>query len=388
MIGDNGLARGLRIALFSGNYNYLRDGANQSLNRLVDFIHLHGGEVRVYSPTTANPDIPPNCPIVSVPSWPLPAGRGEYRLGRGLPSFVKEDLRRFDPHVFHTSAPDILGHRAVSMARHWGKPVAASVHTLFETYLAYYGMGFVEPALVALLRRYYNRCDRLLVTAEVIAERMRGQGITTPYSIWSRGVDHARFNPARRDLAWRRSFGIGDDELVLGFLGRLVLEKGLDTFARVSQALSALDVAHRVLVVGDGPARDDFMKMLPSASLAGFLTGDDVGRAMASFDIMLNPSVTETFGNVTLEAAACGVPVVAADATGNKAIVLPGKTGLLVPPDDISAYARAIASLAANPQTRAAMGAAAAAHGSTYIWDDINARVIDAYRLVIAQRGA
>ncbi len=388
MTEPHGIAEGLRIALYSGNYNYLRDGANQSLNRLVDFLQAQGAVVRVYSPTVEKPDIPPNCPIVSVPSWPVPAGRGEYRLAKSLPAAVREDIRNFAPDVMHVSAPDIAGHRAVTFARSQGIPIVASVHTLFETYLPYYHAGFAEPLVVAILRRFYNRCDHILVTAEVIAERLRSQGIVRPYSVWSRGVDHARFNPSRRDMAWRRSLGIGDDELVIGFLGRLVLEKGLDIFAQVSDELERRGVAHRVLIVGDGPAREEFAAMLPRAVMTGFMTGDDLGRALASFDLLLNPSVTEGFGNVTLEAAAAGVPAVAADAAGTKAIVLDAETGRLVPPGDINAFADAIAAYAADRDRLRAAGQAAHARAAAFEWDSINAKVVDAYRQTIADHRA
>lgn len=372
-------ARDLRIALFSGNYNYVRDGANQALNRLVDYLQSKGATVRVYSPTVAQPAIAPNTTIIDVPAMALPMGRGEYRLARGLPRAVREDIAAFAPTLFHVSAPDILGHRAITLARKMGLPVVASAHTLFETYPAYYGLGFMERPLTAVLRRFYNRCDVVMPPSEVIVRRMQGQGITTRFVPWSRGVDHKRFNPARRDLAWRRSFGIGDEELVVGFLGRLVLEKGLGVFAAVSQNLTARGVAHRVLVIGDGPARAEFQAMVGHAVMAGFQTGDDLGRAVASLDLLLNPSVTESFGNVTLEALAAGVPVIAADATGNQALIRDGFNGRLVEPEDPAAYADAIASYAGDRVALAAASRAGQDFAAGFVWDDINQTVLDTY---------
>ena len=291
--------RDLRIALFSGNYNYERDGVNQALNRLVAYLLGQGAAVRIYSPTIDPPAFPPTGDLVSVPSLAVP-GRSDYRLAKGLPGYLREDIRRFSPNCFHVSAPDILGHRAVSMARSVGLPVLASMHTLFETYPGYYGMGFLERPAVTILRRFYNRCDAIVTPTDDMADRLRGQGVTRPISVWERGVDHGQFNPSRRDNGWRRGFGIADDELVIGFVGRVVLEKGLDVFADVSAELTRRGVAHRVLVVGDGLAREWLAGQLPEAIFAGFQMGDDLGRATASMDIFLNPSVTETFGNVTL----------------------------------------------------------------------------------------
>lgn len=379
-------ARGLRIALFSGNYNYVRDGANQALNRLVGFLLRQGAAVRIYSPTVAEPAFPATGDLVDVPALPLPGGRGEYKLARGLPAHVRRDIEGFAPNCFHVSAPDILGHRAVSMARAAGVPVIASVHTLFETYPAYYGLGFLEGPLVALIRRFYNRCDALVAPSEEIAERLRGQGVSRPIGVWSRGVDHDRFAPARRSAEWRRTLGIGDDELVIGFLGRLVLEKGLDIFADVCAELRRRDVAHRVLVIGDGPARDEFVASVPGAVLAGFQMGDDLGRAVASMDVLLNPSVTETFGNVTLEAMAAGVAVVAADATGARTLVDHGVTGALVPPRDVAAYADAIQHYAVDRTALKVAGNAGQRRAGGYHWDAVNSRVLETYLEAVGRR--
>lgn len=385
MTAQTSPASKLRIAMFSGNYNYVRDGANQALNRLAGYALGQGASVRVYSPTTATPAFAPTGDLVDVPAIPLPFGRGEYRLARGLPGRVRADIEGFAPNIFHVSAPDILGHRALTMARAAGIPVLASVHTLFETYPAYYGLGFMEGPLVALLRRFYNRCDALVAPSIEIAERLAGQGIDRPISVWSRGVDHARFHPDRRDNGWRRQLGIADDELVIGFLGRLVLEKGLDVFAAVCAELNRRGVHHRVLAIGDGPARDSFAADVPGVIFAGFQSGNDLGRAVASMDIFLNPSVTETFGNVTLEAMAAGVPVVAANATGARTLVTDGVTGRLIGPRDIAAYADAIAVYAADRTLLAAAGAAGRQASLAYHWDIINQKVIDEYCRVAAR---
>ncbi len=383
MIPADVTPRDLRIALFSGNYNYVRDGANQALNQLVGFLLSRGASVRVYSPTIATPAFAPTGDLVDVPAVPLPGGRGEYRLALGLPRKVRDDIAAFRPTCIHVAAPDLLGHRAVSLARRHGLPVLASVHTLFETYPAYYGVPFLEAPMVAMLRRFYNRSDMLVAPTGEIAERLRGQGIVRPIGVWSRGVDHDRFDASRRDIAWRRSLGIGDDDLVIGFLGRLVLEKGLNVFADVIAELERRGVAHKVLIIGDGPARDDLRERLPTAIMAGFQAGNDLGRAVASLDILLNPSVTETFGNVTLEAMACGVAVVAADATGARTLVAPGRSGELIAPTDIAGYADAIAAYAADPARLRAAGEAGRTLAQDYQWDRVNQAVLDAYLAIV-----
>lgn len=376
----------LRVALFSGNYNYVRDGANQALNKLVGHLLARGVAVRVYSPTVAEPAFPPTGDLVSVPAIPVPGGRGEYKIARGLPAKVRCDLHGFAPNLVHVSAPDILGHRAVTWARRQGLPAVASLHTRFETYFTYYGLGFLEPAAIRTLTRFYNRVDRVLVPGGSMAALIGDWGVRTPVTIWSRGIDHDRFNPARRSPEWRRSLGIGDDEMAVGFLGRLVKEKGLDTFAEVATELGRRGVPHKILVIGEGPAREWFQAQVLDAVFAGFQTGDALGRAVASMDALFNPSVTETFGNVTAEAMACAVPVVAAHATGAVDLIEDGANGFLVPPRDVAAYADALARLAASPSLRRRMGAKGAERAQGHRWETVNEAALRAYLEVMSAR--
>lgn len=379
----------LRVALFSGNYNYVRDGANQALNLLVGHLLERGVQARVYSPTTDTPAFPPTGDLVSVPSLPMPGGRDEYRLARGLPKKVRADLEAFAPNMIHVSAPDILGHRAISWARRNGIASVASLHTRFETYPRYYGIGFLEGPMIRLLTRFYNRVDAVLTTGPMLTEMLAEWGVERPMRVWSRGVYHERFNPGRRSNEWRRGLGIQDDEVAVGFLGRLVLEKGLDIFAEVIADLRARGVRHRVLVIGKGPARDWFAERVPEAVFAGFQAGDDLGRATASMDVFFNPSITESFGNVTLEAMAAGVAVVAARATGPVGLVAENVSGLLIEPGKGAAkrYADAIQYYCENDEARRAAGAAGHRIAQAYDWDSINQKVLDTYLEVMERQG-
>lgn len=376
----------LRIALFSGNYNYVRDGANQALNRLVGYLLRQGVNVRVYSPTVDNPAFEPTGELVSVPSIPIPL-RSEYRLPLALPRSVRRDLEQFAPNVVHIASPDIVAHRAISWARRRKIASVASVHTRFETYLAYYHLEVLEPAARALLRRLYRRCDAILAPSQSTAAVLRAQRMNKNIFIWARGVDREQFNPGRRDLEWRRSIGIADDEMVISFLGRIVMEKGLDVFADAIDALEPRDVRQRVLVIGDGPARNWFEARLPSSAIfVGHQEGADLARALASSDLFLNPSITETFGNVTLEAMACALPVVAAVATGATSLVRDGETGLLVEPGDAEAFADALEAYARVPGLRQKHGEAGLEFARTMDWDRINATVVEVYERVIERR--
>ncbi|GAA4748233.1 hypothetical protein GCM10023264_12780 [Sphingomonas daechungensis] len=375
----------IRVALVSGNYNCVRDGANKALNRLVGYLLRQGVHVRIYSPTVEHPAFEPTGDLVSLPSVPIP-GRSEYRISLGLPPHVRKDLAEFAPNVVHVSSPDFSAHRAVSWARARGIPAIASVHTRFDTYLAYYKLGNLEPMVRAILRRLYLRCDALVAPSESMAAVLRAQRMNRDISIWSRGVDREHFNPGRRDMAWRRSIGIADDEFVVLFLGRLVMEKALDVFSDAMDELGEKNVKHRVLIVGEGPARGWLEERLPDAIYTGHLAGDDLARAVASADVMLNPSVTEAFGNVTLEAMASGLPVVAVNATGATNLVIHGQSGFLAEPGDYETIADELATYAADPKLRRKHGQAGIKVAQGRDWDQINSAVLRTYSRVIERK--
>ena len=375
----------LRIALFSGNYNCVRDGANRALNTLVGYLLRNGAAVRVYSPTIDKPAFPPTGDLVSIPSIPIPR-RPEYRFAFGLTPSVRRDLRTFAPTHIHLSVPDPSNHAALAIARRTNVPAVASVHTRFDTYFRYYGLAFFEPIAEAIMRRFYRRCDAIFAPSESMAQILRDQRMSYDVGIWTRGVDRDIFKPERRDPAWRRSLGIDDDEPVIGFVGRIVAEKGLDIFAETVDQLTARGIRHRVVVIGEGPARGWFEQRLPGARFAGYQTGDALGRAVASLDMLFNPSVTESFGNVTLEAMACGVPVVAADAAGSSSLIEDGVNGRLVRPGATHSFAEALADYCTGPDLRRAAAEAGLAAAANYGWDQVNATLVEGYFRVARQR--
>ena len=373
------------MALFSGNYNYVRDGANQALNRLVAYLLRQGVQVRVYSPTVEEPAFEPTGDLVDVPAIPIP-GRSEYRLPIALPARVRRDLKEFAPNVVHVSSPDLVGHRAVSWARRHKVAAVASVHTRFDTYLAYYHLQALEPLARGIMRRFYHRCEMVMAPAESTAAILRAQRMNRDITIWTRGIDRDQFNPERRDMEWRRSVGIADDEMVIAFLGRVVMEKGLDIFTDAVRAFATHGFKYHVLVIGEGPARSWFEEQLPEAIFTGQLTGNELSRALASADVFFNPSITEAFGNVTLEAMACGLPVIAADATGATNLVRTGFTGTLGDGTDPDEFAEALANYARNPEIRRRHGSAGLEVAKTMDWDTINSAVIRAYKHAIVKR--
>lgn len=371
-------ASGLRVALFSGNYNYTRDGANNALNRLASNLLERGAAVRVYSPTSKDPAFPHVGDLVSVPSIPIPIRR-DFRVALGLPSRLRDDLRAFHPNVVHLSAPDWLGSSAQRFAEVLGVPIVASMHTRFETYFKYYGLGALSSWARRRQQLFYGRCDRVLAPNEACKTHLESLGVLPRrITVWGRGVDSKVFSPAARDPNWRRGLGYKVCEQIVLFFGRVVWEKGLHEFVAAIRELRKR--GHRIcpLVVGDGPAAGKFRRSLGEARFVGHLEGRDLARAIASSDILLNPSITEAFGNVNLEAMACGLAVVSADVGSARSLINHGVNGVLSPPGARN-LADAIEPLLKEPWRFSSLRARAVLTARQRQWPEVLESAIDAY---------
>ena len=376
--------RPLRVALVTGSYTFIADGVALTLNRLVGYLESHGVEVLVFTPVTRTPAFAHKGEVVPVPSAPLPL-RPEYRLALGFPRAQRERMRAFAPDIIHVATPDFLGHQALKFGLELGVPVVASFHTRYETYLKYYGLDILRPTAERLLTQFYSSCREVYVPSESMADVLRADVSADRIHLWQRGVDTVRFDPARRSEAWRAGLGIRPDEVVLSFVSRLVREKRVATVVEVLKRLTAAGIPHRGLFVGEGPERAALQAAAPDAIFTGHLGGDDLPVAYASSDIFIFPSDTETFGSVTLEAMASGLPTLCADATGSRSLVEPGVTGALLDPLDDAGFFREALALATDTDLRAKTGAAARARSLRFSWDEAMGGLLARYRVVVAE---
>jgi glycosyltransferase involved in cell wall biosynthesis len=359
------------VALFAGAYNHIADGVSLTLNRLVDHLERQGISVHVFAPTVDNPAIEDHAgTLIPVPSLPLP-GRSEYRLSLGISPSAQQALEEFDPTLYHIATPDLLGRHALNWAQSTNTPVVASYHTHFSSYLKYYHLDLLEDPVWHYLRSFYQQCRQVYVPTAAIGEVLRDHGIIEGLRLWRRGVNTERFSPTHRSDAWRHAHDIQDDEAVVAFVSRLVWEKGLDVYADVIERLERQNVPHHSLVVGDGPARKALEKRLPNTTFTGFLEGDALSKAYASSDLFLFPSDTETFGNVTLEAMASGLPTICANAAGSRDLVEDGTTGRLCPTGDVDAFADAVRTLLLDASLRDRMSSAAYNRAQDFTWSNV-----------------
>lgn len=368
----------LRIALFTGNYNHIQDGVSLTLNRLVEFLLDRNIPVRIFGPTDDDPDIDHVGDFTPVPSIPLP-GRSEYRVTVAFPEKIRNKLDDFDPTLVHLATPDLLGFRAMRYAQTSDIQIVSSYHTHFTSYLKYYNLQMLEMLGWKYLVWFYSQCKHIYVPTKSMAEELTRHGITDGIRIWARGVDINLFSPDKRDMEWRRKRGIEDHEGVVTFVSRLVWEKDLQTYVDSVKKLIAGSTSVQPLIVGEGPARRELENMLPEAHFTGFLTGQELARAYASSDVFLFPSDTETFGNVTLEAMASGVPVVVADATGSKSLVEPGVNGYLATPRKPEEFAGKVGQILNNRQQHDSMSKAARQKALAFDWEKVNEELLQNY---------
>lgn len=373
----------LKVALFTGNYNHIKDGVSLTLNRLVRFLLSNNVDVRIYGPTVENPPMEHAGELFAVPSISAP-GRDEYRVSLFFPEAMKLDLEQFKPDLIHVATPDFLGLSALKFARKRNIPLVSSYHTHFPSYLKYYNLEMLEPFLWKYLNWYYNNCQKLFVPSKSMMKWLMAKGLNSEQlCLWTRGVETDLFNPSKRDDAYRKSLGFSEEEVVISFVSRIVWEKDVRTVIDTCRILLKLNPKVKFLIGGDGPAKQAMQKELPEAVYVGYLVGESLAKLYASSDIFLFPSDTETFGNVTLEAMACGVPAVVSDSVGGNSIVLNGETGYITTPRNPGAFAKCLFTLCSDHDLRKKMSKNARERAQSFEWDAIMNGLLSDYHKVV-----
>jgi glycosyltransferase involved in cell wall biosynthesis len=372
----------MRVAYFTDALPPMADGVTRSLSRLVETLPQHDVAFRFFAGVRPDPGLPWRDRVHKVTGFrvPLPL-YPSYRLG--LPVAGLAALRAFRPDVVHVLSPTLLGLFGVEGARRLGIPVVGSFHTDFMAYLRFHGLERWERHGWRYLRWFYNRCSVTLAPSSSMAQRLRENGVER-VGLWERGIDPQHFSPALRSEALRERARACDRPLLL-YVGRLVREKNLEDLAAAVAILNKTigPDAFRLAIVGDGPFAPELKQRLPHAHFAGYQQNGALARWYASADLFVFPSTTETFGNVVLEALASGVPVVGADACGTRDLVQHGVNGLLCQPNDPADLARNITWLLTDATRLERLSDAAEVTALRYRWPDVNARLLESYRVVV-----
>lgn len=234
----------------------------------------------------------------------------ELRFGWPTVGRIREFWQRQRPDAIYVATEGPLGWAALRAARTLGIPAATGFHTRFDDYFGHYGMKLLTPLVFRWLRRFHNSAQATIVPTRELQEFLTGNGFHNVIRV-SRAVDTGRFDPRHRDPSLRAQWGADPGDPVLINVGRLAPEKNLDLAVRAWRAAAAAVPGTRLVIVGDGPERERLQRELPEAVFPGKLLGDDLARHYASADVFVFPSLSETFGNVTLEAMASGLAIVA-----------------------------------------------------------------------------
>lgn len=260
------------------------------------------------------------------------------------------------PDAIYVATEGPLGWSALRAARRLGIPVATGFHTRFDEYMRDYGVRFLQHTALRWMRRFHNGADATLVPTRELADFLQSQGFHRVVRL-ARAVDARHFSPSRRDATLRAAWGLGPDDLAVIYVGRIAAEKNLDLSIRAFRRIQQLQPTAKFVWVGDGPVRERLTQENPDFIFCGVQRGDALARHFASGDLFLFSSHSETFGNVTLEAMASGVPTVAFNYGAAREHLIDGVHGAAVDNDDD--FIGAALRLAGDAPARRAMADAA-----------------------------
>lgn len=348
----------MRYAIVTETYPPEVNGVALTVQALELGLRARGHQVQVVRPRQADEAVA-GMDQVLVRGAPLPRYPG-LRFGWPAGRVLASVWRKQRPDAIYVATEGPLGWSAVRTARKLGIPVTTGFHTRFDEYIERYGAAFLTPVAFAWMRRFHNAADATIVPTVQLAEFLRKSDFHD-VQVVHRAVDAKLFDPGRRDRALRASWELDDDALAVMYLGRIAPEKNLDLAVSAFRAIKKQQPTARFVWVGGGPARASIEKANPDFIFVGVQRGEVLARHFASADLFLFPSLTETFGNVTLEAMASGVPTVAFDYGAAREHLRADLHGAAVPFGDHDAFLRAAVHVAADKRLRRAMGARARA---------------------------
>ena len=362
----------LHIAFVTETYPPEVNGVAMTVARVVEGMRARQHRVQLIRPRQSKTDVPlrlDGYQEVLVPGLPIPRYPD---LKMGLPK-VAALVRLWSAHrpdLVHIATEGPLGWAALRAAQKLGLPVTSDFRTNFHAYASHYGLSLFTRPVLAYLRWFHQRTACTMVPTESLRRELSALGFGK-LSVVARGVDVTRFNPNKRSEALRRQWGVASDDMVVMCVGRLAAEKNLDALVSAYRAMQRVNSRVRLVLVGDGPARAQLQSTCPEALLVGSKTGDDLAVHYASADVFVFPSLTETFGNVTPEAMASGLPVLAYDYAAAAQLIRSGESGLLAPCKDAQRFDQLAEQLAADPARAALMGVAARTAAEQLDWASV-----------------
>lgn len=374
----------LRIAFVTETYPPEVNGVSMTVARVVEGMRARRHQVQLVRLRQHAADMPVHADAydeVLMPGLPIPR-YPELKMGLPQTRALRRLWSAHRPDLVHIATEGPLGWSALRAAQQLGVPVSSDFRTNFHAYARHYGISLLQRPVLAYLRYFHSRTACTMVPTESLRRELTEQGFRD-LSVVARGVDTQRFHPAKRSIALRQAWGVTDDDPVVMCVGRLAPEKNLNDLVSAYRAMCHVQPRTRLVLVGDGPARQALQAACPQAILAGSRSGEDLSAHYASADLFLFPSLTETFGNVTPEAMASGLPVLAYGYAAAEQLIQPGDNGLLARYGIAEDFIRQAECLVADPVQARRMGIAARQTAERLAWDTVIGQVEALFHAVV-----
>ena len=372
----------MRFALFTDTFTPQINGVARTYQRLIAYLESKNVETRVFAPAgglpeneTENPSVVRffSCDFFLYPDCQF-----------SLPNYFSAHhiLSEFQPDLIHLATPFMMGLTGLKYANDHHIPKVAVFHTNFPQYLEYYRLPWLKKLAWRFLRWFHQQAEKNYCPSQDTRKLLRRHGVNK-LEIWTRGVDSGLFNPNRKSLEFRRQLGL-EDKTVLLYVGRLAPEKSVEVLLKALYAANSANKKLHLLIAGDGPSRAGLQQAAPpNVTFLGYKSGQELAGIYATSDIFVCPSVTETFGNVILEAMASGLPVIAPLSGGIKENLFPAKNGLSCLPLNPLSMSGAILEMAADTMLRQQLADQAYAHAKRQSWDEVFYRLLSSYLEVV-----
>jgi len=362
----------LNIALVSETYLPEVNGVAITLGRMVHGLRQQGHHIHLVRPRQGKQDVAAQQQGYSetlMAGLPIP-GYPELKIGLPAKGSLLKLWRAQRPDIVHIATEGPLGWSALSAARKLGLPVSTDFHTNFQNYTEHYGIGLLKRPISAYLRHFHNKADCTLVPTTSLQRELELVGYHNVLVV-ARGVDGTLFNAAKRDAELRAAWGADEHTTVVMLVSRIAAEKNLGVVFDAFKQMQTVDAQAKLVIVGDGPARAELQKQHPEAIFVGMQTGAALACHYASGDIFLYPSLTETYGNVTIEAMASGLATIAYDYAAAHQHMRHDVNGLLVPYGDTAAFITQAQGLISDKSRVQRLRSAAGVTAATLTWEHI-----------------
>jgi glycosyltransferase involved in cell wall biosynthesis len=374
----------MKLTLVSETFYPQMNGVSKTLGRLVENARANGIIVQLVIPGYPERAGYPgevHCFSLPFPLYP------EVRVVLARPGKVWKKIREFNPDLIHIATEATLGLAMLRKTKKSAVPLVTSYHTNFTQYTRHYYMGFIEERLWHYLRWFHNQAERTFCPSRMTMDELTRRGFTG-LELFPRGVEADIFSPQKYNPLLREKLGVKEGEILAVYVGRVAKEKNLPLLIRVFKRLRENHPHVHLMIVGDGPIKNHIQQQAPEGiTCVGYKTGEELAEHYASADLFVFPSLTETFGNVVIEALSSGLPAVVFRAGGVPQSVTHGENGLMAEPDDEETYYKHFETLCKDKALREQLSKAARAYALTQTWDRIFQRLFTSYEEVLQISG-